>query len=321
MLITDNKAKQIFIPLLKILVAILSIGFILKTTLNQKESFAILFNLIFENSFFVLLLILATCFAFTTCNWAIEILKWQILSAEIHRKSFKNAAIETLSAHAVAILTPHRIGDYGAKMLFFPKRHRKRVLGLNVWNNFAQMAITVFFGCIGLFILLKQFNLARFFKLQYPLLAVLLISLCLFFILLKSSLKKTWIALQFSLNTPLKIKILGFSLLRYLVFSHQFIFLGWLLGWNLTYFTVLPLLFVMYFLASLTPSIFIIDAAVKAGIAIYLFGLISVQSNIILAITASMWTLNFAFPAIIGSIFIWPSRAKMGGVIFKMKVN
>jgi len=60
----------------------------------------------------------------------------------------------------------------------------------------------------------------------------------------------------------------------------------------------------MYFIASTIPSIAIFDWAIKGSIAVWLFSFAGVNEITIIAITAIMWMLNFAIPAIIGSIFV-----------------
>ena len=63
-------------------------------------------------------------------------------------------------------------------------------------------------------------------------------------------------------------------------------------------------IFSMYLLASIVPSIHLMDVAIKGSVAVYLFGLIGVESWKIIAITSLMWIFNLVLPVIIGSYFV-----------------
>ena len=107
-----------------------------------------------------------------------------------------------------------------------------------------------------------------------------------------------------SISKKIYIEIIGLSFLRYVFFSHQFILLLYLFSADTDYFTSLNLLFSMYLIASVIPSISVFDWVIKGSIAVWLFGFIGVNEITILTITTIMWLLNFAIPAIIGSIFV-----------------
>lgn len=318
-----NKTKQNFIPLLKILIALLCLGYILSQIFHHTESFSVLYDLVLQHSLFAQLSVLLVCILLSLCNWFLEFFKWKILASEIQPIRFKTAARQTLIAHSIAILTPNKIGDYGAKMLFFSKQHCKRIIGLNFWNNFSQMAITLFFGSIGLVFISHQFIFETLLQLNYQLLVVLLFCFVLLYFLFKKKLSKIWFSYEtyFTINNTLKIQLLLLSLLRYLFFAHQYIFLGWFFGWDLSYTSAFPILCVVYLFASIIPSIFILDASVKASLAIFLFAFVHVASPIILCISALMWLLNFLLPSLLGSLLLWPSRRRNTSLISKIKVN
>ena len=99
-------------------------------------------------------------------------------------------------------------------------------------------------------------------------------------------------------------KILGLALLRYLVFSHQFYLLLWMFEVETPYLTIMNLLFCVYFLASVIPSLAIFDWVIKGSIAIFIFGFLGLNELTIVTVTTLMWVLNFGFPALLGSIFV-----------------
>jgi hypothetical protein len=167
----------------------------------------------------------------------------------------------------------------------------------------SQLGVTIFFGIIGLFYLILNFN--------FPIPSVnprniLIISVVGFLIyLLRDKLRLYKITAYFKkIPKSIVFKTLILSFLRYLFFSHQFYYLLFLFGIEADYFTLMNLLFSMYLLASIIPSLSIFDWVIKGSIAVWLFGLIGINELTIITITTIMWILNFAIPALFGSIFV-----------------
>jgi hypothetical protein len=60
----------------------------------------------------------------------------------------------------------------------------------------------------------------------------------------------------------------------------------------------------MYLLASIVPSIHLMDVAIKGSVAVYLFSLLGIESWKIIAITSLMWLYNLVLPVLVGSYFV-----------------
>jgi hypothetical protein len=302
---SQNKAKQNFILLMKILVAVFSCWYIFTKIEDEHSGLQTAFAAFSEYDFWAITSIIFTITFLSVLNWFFEIFKWKSLTSQIEILSLQIAAFQTLIAHSVAVFTPNRIGDFGVKILFFEAKHHKRILGLNLLNNLAQMMATIVFGILG-FLLLNQATFHSYTALNTNLLLWFVVGTLLLFFVLKPFLVRSFhkfkTHLQLGKKKPLKVFVL--SIIRYALFSHQYFILGWALGWNVDYFTAMPIIFVLYFLASFLPSIFILDSAIKAGIGIYIFSTVGVPSLLIVAISSIMWLLNFALPAIIGSALL-----------------
>ena len=63
-------------------------------------------------------------------------------------------------------------------------------------------------------------------------------------------------------------------------------------------------IFTMYFLASIIPSIHLMDVVIKGSVAVFLFKNLGVDEWLILTVTMIMWVLNLVIPVIIGSFFV-----------------
>lgn len=245
---------------------------------------------------------------FSLFSWTFEIIKWKNLANHLQKTTGYQAIQQALSSHTLAIITPHRIGEYGGKSIYF--ENKKGALGLNFMGNFYQMLVTVFFGSMGCLIIALNYEILFF---GYKSIFIILCILGLFLFLLYRNKKRFDKPLTFirTISTALHRKTFFLSFLKYLIFSNQFYFLLVVFDVELHYFTLLPLIFSMYFLASIMPSIAIFDFAIKGSIAIYLFQLVSLSATTIATITFISWFLNHAIPAIIGSAFVFQFKQKL----------
>lgn len=244
-------------------------------------------------------------------NWFFEILKWQTLVANISKISFQEAASQSLGALTASLFTPNRIGEYGAKAMYYQWYLRKKIMLLNLLSHSLQMAMTTIFGTLGLAYFILYFQP----KLNYGglLISVLLVGIIVISVM--HLLKVSWFKKQkhafnrlinfaksISKNSVLKTVL--FSLMRYLIFSFQFYYLLVLFGIDLYYLEAMAAISTMYLLSSIIPSIFIFDVVIKGGVAVYVFGIFGIPNPIILSVVTLMWVLNFVLPSVIGSYHV-----------------
>ncbi len=297
--------------LIKMGIVIASFYFIyLKLTQNSRLSFDIFTDSLCKNSNFTFK---NTVFLFflTFLNWFFEIFKWKTLVFSIKRINFQNALQQTLGALTASLFTPNRIGEYGAKAIFYTHSYRKRILFLNLVGNAQQMLVTLIFGCIGLFFLISQYNIKiNYLKLFVSLIAIIITSSLLLYYFKKKKLSITHYFISklktytTSLSRTALTTTMLLSFLRYCIFSFQFFYLLYVFNVNMDYIDAMIFITSMYLLSSIIPSIFIFDIVVKGGVAIYLFSFANIDSITILSITTLMWLLNFVLPSLIGSIFV-----------------
>jgi hypothetical protein len=301
------KSKQYLFVLLKVMVVIAAVAFIFYRIKSQDGILWADFKAqLFESPLFnVQNLVLVV--GLTLLNWFFEVLKWQLLARKIRTITISESIKQVLVAHTTSIFTPFKIGEYGAKTVFYDKKQAKKVLFLNFLSNMAQMSATVFFGVIGLYFFIAQ---------EFPgwvlsyLFLVLISILVLIFIRKIFSFKTKKIRgfsldkiSNFTRSIPKEdhLKIVGFSMIRYLSFSLQFAFLVSLLA-PVSILEALPYVFAMYLLSSLLPVLQLFDFAIKGGVAVLLFT--SVAPQVIVAVALLMWLLNAVFPALTGAFFV-----------------
>ena len=306
-----HKIKQFFVLLIKLSLVVGAFYFIYyKLTQNEDLSFKDFIAFTHKNNVFSVknVLILSVLSIF---NWVFEILKWKTLVDIIQPISFKKATEQSLGSLTASLFTPNRIGEYGAKAMYFKKEKRKKIVGINFIGNTAQMLVTTCLGVVGLFYFNKVYHL------NFD--AVKIVRLCGFISLLfvaiglllkKTALKVKWFSFEKTrafyklISTKTKLLTVVFSIIRYGIFSFQLYYLLLIFGVHISYTNAMVIICSMYLLASIMPSIFIFDVVVKGSIAVYLFDFAGVNQLTILSSITLMWVLNFVIPSVLGSYYV-----------------
>ncbi len=297
MISIPHKAKQFLLVIIKLLIVSIALLYIYNQLQGEKSlHWQIISNYLSVQSVFILL-------GFSILNWLFEILKWKHLVSSFKEIPFFDATKQSLGSLTASIFTPNRIGEYGAKVLYFPKENGKQIVLLNFIGNSSQMLVTTFFGVIGILIIGLNFQVS-----YWLIFGVLIITFLIFFLfknveIYGFSVQKLVQKIA-SFSFVFHRKNLLFSVLRYLVFSCQFYFLLLLFDIEINFTIAFGTIFSMYLLASIVPSIHLMDVAIKGSVAVYLFGLIGVESWKIIAITSLMWIFNLVLPVLVGSYFV-----------------
>ena len=305
------KSKQFFIAIIKLSIIVGASYYIYNKLLNNKNlnfyeftSFLIKIDAFStKNTVFLLLL--------TIFNWFFEILKWRILVSTIKKISFFEALEQSLGGLTASLITPNRIGDYGAKAIYFEKQYRKRIVFLNLMGNVSQMTITTILGIIGVVIFYSTYDLDLNYQkiLRIFIIIVIVVSFAAFG-LQRSRFKIKGFSIEYLIefikNLPRRIHIsnLGLSFIRYLIFSFQFYFLLQIFGVDIDYKSAMIVISSMYLLASIIPSLAVFDVLIKTSAAVYLFSFLDVDELTILSISTLMWLLNFILPSMFGCCFV-----------------
>ncbi|MFD2568790.1 hypothetical protein [Pseudotenacibaculum haliotis] len=218
--------------------------------------------------------------------------------------SFFEAAKQSLSSLTFSLITPNRIGEYGAKALYYKKEHRKKILFLNFAGNFYQLLVTLVLGCIGILYLPNYYDRLDIYT-EWIIVVVLAILVA--FVLATFLIKKIkWLQRVkefWKLQNNRSVLLLAF--LRYLVFSHQFYFLLMIFEVDIAYIDAMACITSMYLIASIVPMLSLFDVALKGSVSVFVFSWLGyVQFAPILATVSLMWILNFAIPALLGSYFV-----------------
>ena len=307
----NYKYRQFLFFLIKLSIVVGSFYFIYQKTIHNNAISLTDFVLQIEDVFSANPYVLFSLLVFTFFNWVFEILKWQNLVFIVKKISFITSLKQSLGSLTASLFTPNRIGEYGVKAFYFYKGERKKIILLNVISNFSQMFITIVFGLIGLYFFITTYEVSLpVFRSRRLIFYFSILVVSVFggkFLLSKKIRGFYWSKIiLFIKNIPslIFIKTIIFSIIRYVLFSHQLYYLLLLFGVEIEYSTLIKLIFTMYLIASIIPSLPMFDWLIKGSVAVFIFSFIGVNELIIVSIVTLMWLFNFALPAIIGSYFV-----------------
>jgi hypothetical protein len=310
---TEYKFKQFFWLLIKLSIVFSCGSFIwFRIASNSTLAFSFFYIKLIENNVFAPINFCLLLFL-SFVNWSLEILKWKTLVNSIKKITFTNASVQCLAAFTASLITPNRIGEYGAKALFFEKTHRKKILGLNLIANLYQLFATLFFGVFGLLYLI---NYQKIIVESETIAFVFIITFALVWLgyYLRNYLhSKMRIFNEYfgRISSEQHYKVATISFLRYVLFSNQFYFLLLIFKIPISYIEAIAAISSLYIISSAVPILSLFDFILKGTIAIFIFGLFRVDTFTILSITTLMWVLNFAIPALIGSYFVLTFKFKI----------
>jgi hypothetical protein len=268
-----------------------------------------------------------TVIILTFLNWGLEARKWQVLMKNLQPLSFWIAFKSVLSGVTLSLNTPNRIGEYGGRIIYIREGNRIKSISLSIAGSITQLIITLFVGCGGLLFLIKINNGdAPIMGLSiYWIKVLFFISACTTFGLLLFLFRLSWfikllekipglnkhiqyIVVLDEFIPKLLLRILFLSLLRYLVFIIQYIYLLQVLqvqiAWQQGFWTIS----VLYLVMAIVPSFAIADLGIRGKFSIELLHFYSVNTIGIIGATFGIWFINLFIPGLAGSILIIGKR-------------
>lgn len=309
-----SKSKQILFTFVKYSLIALSCWYLYDRLSADKELIIKTFHEL-DLSSIAQLSIIALSGAFF--NWLTESFKWKIITRPIARLKLRAAIVQTLAAHAIAVMTPQKIGEFGARPFFFPTDQARKVVAYTMINSMLQLGATLFFSIIGIIYFLINFREVLYNTDHYPIIGLLIIMLLSLLFFTRRKFRDRIKAFFNVAVFPDDVKRSALlSLLRYMIFSHQYFLLLYLFNGGIDYLEAMPVLFMVYLFISVVPSVFVFDIAVRGGLGVFFFGLIDVPASSVVLTATFMWLANAGLPALIGNIFVARYKVKRMPKIF-----
>lgn len=301
-----------------ILLASLSVIFITYRLSSIDPSHLTKITSKFREPYFISLFLVVIVCSFL--NWSIESLKWKKLLKPRFSISFGKSLKSVFSGISVGAITPSRIGEFAGRIFFVPDHLKLFASVGSIVGSIAQNIATIGFGLIASVIYFSIYDtkIVYDFPLAYYLIVIFtfitLLALILIYLNLAYFIDKVshWKWLEkyedyfphtYDWDAVILWKVLGLAILRYLVFSVQFIVLLYLFDIQLPLGEMMVKTSMIFFIATIIPSYAISDLLNRGTVSILILNI----PNMDIYITAAaflLWFVNLAIPGLIGTVFM-----------------
>lgn len=254
-------------------------------------------------------------------NWGIEAIKWKQIVAPLQRLSFFDSFNAILAGVALALNTPNRVGEYGARVLYVEEGKRAKAISLCLLSSLSQLSVTFLFGFFALllmqnkltdtFILFKVLSVGiltlisiviSFSSMIFYFRIAWLISLLERFTVFKKI--STFLTEVKSLSFPDLLKVFSLSVCRYAVFIAQYILLLHVMKVYIPFWESIGLISILFLFLAVIPTIALLELGVRWELGLMLFGIYSHNVLGIYMVASVIWLFNLLIPAILGSLSI-----------------
>ncbi len=250
------------------------------------------------------------CFLFVPLNWYFEWIKWELLLQSINEEKNPNRLTAFVSGIVSSFLTPAFSGNFLGRIIYFEGNKRWKLTVYSMVSNFSQFTVCMFFGAIaGILLTLQHKSYLGELGIAF-IIGATITSLLIYFFgeILASPIKIQRVQSMILLvkKGPSRLQVMGYSLLRYLVFVLQFSLalaaFGIAFNWELTLWLAL-----VYMAVTLTPSLFFGKIIMRESIAVSILGLAGIAAFPVLFASLTTWFFNLLIPTFI-SVFLIKSK-------------
>ncbi len=242
--------------------------------------------------------------ALTFVNLYIEMRKWKCLlgTESVGEKLAFKAVLVGMGA---GFLSPNRLGEFAGRISVLPPSIRKKASLMTFAGSGIQGVVTIIFGVVGLIIYPNwpEFSLLNYLEPSFTLVLVLAIAAVLLF-WFKEPLKQhsRSIILELSKLSAAALSAgFGWAILRYAVFSSQFVLALYLFGFQGNLLMAYAGVMMLYFCQSYVPFSALGELGVREVLALFIFS--PFMESPYQAVLASMtvWCANIALPVLCGA--------------------
>lgn len=250
------------------------------------------------------------------CNWSLEAVKWGNLVNKYERISFKDSYAAIMSGLTLGIMTPARIGEYGGRVLYVKAENNWKAVITTFVTSISQNLVNLTVGsCSAIAFVYFNFGLDQMLLIAslFFVFTLTLITYALYFHIdsLKKFLKR--ISLPFiseAISKHLKVlklfsktdllMVSVWSLMRYLVYSSQFVLLLYFFGIEGSFFTLFIGVSTVFLIQSAIPLPPMLNVFARSEIALIVWGIFSINEIAIISSSFGLWIINLLIPAVIG---------------------
>lgn len=319
----NYKAKKLLSYIVKITIVICSLYFIYSEIFKNEnfESIILSFQTAIQEPKNIFLLI--PVIVLMPINWILESKKWKFLISKIEEISIIDSLKAVFTGLTISAFVPSRAGEFLGRITYVKSADRVKASLITILGSFGQLTITITMGALATVICLLGFSFWEIEEvIKIPLLILFsIIALMTPILYLNSS------VLGYLLNQlPFLRKfqeyidvfkmysskdlwtVLSYSLSRYLIFTLQFILLLYFFNVSISPANAIMSVALIFFTLATIPTTLLYELGVREAVSIYFIGLLSADKLGVISATFSLWLVNIAIPAIIGSIYVFSAK-------------
>ena len=257
-------------------------------------------------------------------NWLMETYKLYFLFKNETPVSFNKCLRSVLSGLAFSINTPNRIGEYFGRILYLDKSNRIKGANYSILSGLSQLNITLLAGLLASlymnYFMLSENTQTGIFELiarkeiiwLLALTCVLCMAIYFFYgwvisrLLRMNILKKILGSFNqvYLVPSTILVKLLFLSLIRYILFTSQYVLLLNVLGVKFEYHTGFILISIIYLIMAIIPTIAFAELGIRGKVALFVAGSFTGQLLALTTGTVIIWLINLIVPAVVGTFFL-----------------
>ncbi|MBK9762258.1 MAG: flippase-like domain-containing protein [Flavobacteriales bacterium] len=259
-------------------------------------------------------------------NWFLESYKWRMLMVPVESIPPWRAFLATIAGTSVGLVTINRTGELLGRILFLSPGNRIRGAFSTALGSIAQFVVTLFVGGVGLILLINSGLPLAWNSPWMSRVLVTLTALCvaaaltlylspglfrqvLVHLPILRRLERASVVLD--QHTPRELRVvLLLSMARYAVFGSQFIWLLIGFGAGLPIASLAIAITVVYLIATLVPTVMLTELGVRGTVAVSVLGPMGAADPAVLLAVTSLWAINVALPACVGSVILLLARVR-----------
>lgn len=311
--------KKYLWALAKVIILLITYGYI-AYELSVRQNMNDLIGSLKEDFIPANLIYILPVFLLLPLNLSVEAIKWRLLIKKLENISFKTSLKAVISGITLSIFTPNRIGEIASRVFVLERANRTKGIFSSAAGNMATLVITVIIGLFSCFAFLIFFSPEQFLDNNRIYYGIPVITGCIILILIFFNLSKVIkflsgirflrkfrdsFSILSSYNKSEIFNVLFISLLRYCIYTSQFLLLLKFFNVNIPVPTAYIGITISYFFISFIPSFTLAEIGIRGSVSIFFIGYFSENTIGILSASTLIWIINLVIPAIIGSVLLY----------------
>lgn len=264
--------------------------------------------------------LLIVVLSLTLVNWLIEAKKWHYLVAKFEAIPFWRAFKATIAGTCFSLFTPNRVGEFVGRVIFITPKGRSKAVFATIVGSIAQFLVTILMGSIGaLWFLSTNVEIVGIQGLGLNMmlsLSVILAFICALVYFQPSIIRglfnnvpwlKKWrqaILVLDRYDRASLLIVLLLSLLRYLVFSTQFVLLLHFFEVDISIPNAYCSVFLVYLISTILPTVIFSELGVRELVAWSVMSTFTENEIGIVAASFVLWVINLLVPAAVGAFIV-----------------